>query len=81
MSSGTGGARPRQDMPGDVADRLMADGVREAYDDRPPYQRNDYLMWIANAKRDATREKRIAQMIEELKKGGVYMKMDWNGQP
>lgn len=79
MNRETRGTRPRQDMPEDVADRLEAEGVRGAYDGRPPYQRNDYLLWIGNAKRDATREKRIVQMIDELKKGGVYMGMDWNG--
>ena len=63
-------------MPEDIAARLDAAGLRAAYDARPPYQRNDYLGWIANAKRPETREKRIRQMLDELRQGGVYMGMD-----
>ena len=31
--------------------------------------------WINQAKSDATRRKRIDQMVSELKSGGVYMGM------
>ena len=71
--------RPIQPMPGDLATQLDATGLRAAYDARPPYQRNDYLGWIARAKRPETREKRITQMLEELRLGDVYMKMAWRG--
>lgn len=60
-------------MPEDVAARLESAGVRAEYDARPEYQRNDYLGWIAQAKRSETREKRIAIMIDELERGGIYM--------
>jgi uncharacterized protein YdeI (YjbR/CyaY-like superfamily) len=73
--------RPLQEMPQDVAARLDAAGLRAAYDARPPYQRNDYLAWIARAKREATREKRIAQMLDELRGGSRYMKMLWRRAP
>lgn len=69
--------RPIQPMPPEVAEALDARGLRSAYDARPPYQRNDYLMWIAAAKRPETRAKRLAQMLDELESGGVYMKMRW----
>jgi uncharacterized protein YdeI (YjbR/CyaY-like superfamily) len=49
----------------------------DAYDRRPPYQRNDYLGWILRAKRQETKEKRLAQMLDELQAGTEYMKMDW----
>ncbi len=62
-------------MPADVEERLAATGLRDAYDARPRYQRNDYLGWIEQAKRPETRDKRIAQMVFELEHGGVYMKM------
>ncbi|MCB1358995.1 MAG: YdeI/OmpD-associated family protein [Maritimibacter sp.] len=65
-------------MPEDIAARLDAGGLRAAYDARPPYQRNDYLGWIARAKRAETREKRLAQMLEELEGGTRYMKMPWS---
>jgi uncharacterized protein YdeI (YjbR/CyaY-like superfamily) len=71
--------RPLQPMPDDIASRLDAAGLRAAYDARPPYQRNDYLGWIARAKRPETREKRLAQMLDELRAGNVYMKMAWGG--
>lgn len=67
--------RPVNPMPDDVRDRLADAGVMSDYDDRPAYQRNDYLGWIERAKRPETREKRIRQMLEELSSGGVYMKM------
>lgn len=53
----------------------------EAYQQRPPYQRNDYIGWITRAKRDDTRHQRIAQMLDELTRGDVYMKMAWRGRP
>ncbi len=62
-------------MPDDVVEALEAAGVRGDYDGRPAYQRNDYLGWIERAKRPETRQHRIAQMIDELRRGGVYMKM------
>lgn len=71
--------RPLQPMPDDIASRLDAAGLRAAYDARPPYQRNDYLGWIARAKRPETRGKRLAQMLDELRAGDVYMKMAWGG--
>lgn len=48
-----------------------------AYEARPPYQRNDFLGWIARAKLPATQQKRLAQMLDELQCGDVYMKMAW----
>ena len=35
--------------------------------------------WIAQAKRQETRDRRIAQMLTELASGDVYMKMKWSG--
>ncbi|WP_129583393.1 YdeI/OmpD-associated family protein [Actinomyces mediterranea] len=67
--------RPLQEMPEDIARLLNERGLREDYDARPAYQRNDYLAWIGRAKRPETRMKRIDQMLNELEVGGVYMKM------
>ena len=63
-------------MPDDVRAELKARGVMELYQERPFYQRNDYLAWIGRAARLETRRKRIEQMLDELEQGGVYMKMD-----
>jgi len=62
-------------MPENVKKALQKHHVMEDYLSRPDYQRNDYLGWIERAKKEETKEKRLKQMIEELKKGGVYMKM------
>jgi uncharacterized protein YdeI (YjbR/CyaY-like superfamily) len=69
--------RPRHPMPDDVRRALADSGLMQAYRDRPAYQQNDYLGWIGRAKRPATRQKRLDQMLEELRRGDVYMKMAW----
>jgi len=68
--------RPTQLMPDDVKEALTSRGVNVLYDERPFYQRNDYLSWIKRAARAETRTKRLDQMLDELEAGGVYMGMD-----
>jgi uncharacterized protein YdeI (YjbR/CyaY-like superfamily) len=65
-------------MPVYMRRALMEGGVLGAYRARPPYQRNDYIGWITRAKRPETRAKRLAQMLEELADGELYMKMRWS---
>lgn len=67
-------------MPEDFRQALVDAGVVEQYDQRPPYQRNDYIGWVNRAKRAETRQKRITQMVSELKQGNIYMKMDWKSR-
>jgi hypothetical protein len=69
--------RPRYPMPDFIRKALVEHGLMEAYRDRPAYQQNDYLGWITRAKRQKTIEKRLAQMLDELERGNVYMKMDY----
>ena len=57
-------------MPDDVAALLDERALRDDYDARPYYQRNDYLGWISGAKRPDTRQRRIDQMIDELRVRG-----------
>lgn len=71
--------RKLQPMPDFVRKALRKRKLSRTYKERPAYQRNDYLLWIAEAKRDATKQKRLAQMLDELESGGVYMRMKWNG--
>ena len=59
--------RPRHEMPDFIRDALLEQGLDEAYRSRPPYQRNDYIGWIAGAKREETRQKRLSQMLDELR--------------
>ncbi|MCP1677043.1 uncharacterized protein YdeI (YjbR/CyaY-like superfamily) [Natronocella acetinitrilica] len=62
-------------MPEFVKRALLDKGLMGAYDERPPYQRDDYLLWINDAKRQATKQRRLRQMLDELETGGVYMNM------
>ena len=63
-------------MPDDLRAELEERGMMALHQERPFYQRNDYLAWIGRTARLETRRKRIEQMLDELEQGGVYMKMD-----
>lgn len=70
-----GKPKEKQPMPKFVEDALFEHGVMNDYKSRPAYQQNDYLGWINSAKQDATKQKRLDQMLDELKAGGIYMNM------
>ena len=72
--------RPPQPMPDNVRKALETHGLTDRYDQRPWYQRNDYLGWINGAKRVETKQKRLDQMLEELRAGDIYMKMAWRSK-
>lgn len=65
-------------MPDFILEALNNSALIEAYNNRPPYQQNDYIGWIMNTKLKVTKEKRLNQMLSELKTGGIYMKMKHN---
>ena len=65
-------------MPKNIRAVLTGHGLLKLYNARPAYQRNDYLGWISRAKLETTKEKRINQMLTELKQGDRYMEMRWN---
>lgn len=50
-------------LPDFVRETLIKQDLMEKYLRRPPYQQNDYIGWITRAKRPATVEKRLNQMI------------------
>src|SRR3954468_3879187 len=64
--------RPRYAMPADIEQALERGRLIEVYQQRPSYQQNDYVGWITRARGEDTRQKRLAQMLAELEKGGVY---------
>ncbi len=64
-------------MPEFVREALFERRLFDAYANRSPYQQNDYLSWINRAKLPATKEKRLLQMLDELERGDVYMKMNY----
>ena len=72
--------RARNPMPGFVRQELIARDLMADFENRPAYQQNDYIGWITRAKRQETRTKRIQQMLDELRAGNIYMKMDWHGR-
>ena len=59
--------RSRYKMPDYIREALNEHGLMDAYRGRPPYQQNDYIGWITRAKLEATKQKRLDQMLEELK--------------
>ena len=71
-------SRDLNPMPAEVRQALEARALVDAYQARPPFQRNDYLGWITRARKPETRQKRLAQMLDELEDGDIYMKMRWN---
>jgi len=69
--------RKRHKMPAYVRTALEEEKLLDAYRARPPYQQNDYIGWINQAKREETKMKRLTQMLDELKQGNIYMKMEY----
>jgi uncharacterized protein YdeI (YjbR/CyaY-like superfamily) len=69
--------RPINPMPEFVRKALNDRALMRAYLARPTYQQNDYLGWINRAKLEATKLKRLNQMLDELEGGRLYMKMTW----
>ena len=62
--------KPKPDMHPDFAKALAAAPKAKAtLDGFPPSAQRDYLEWIAEAKQDATRDKRIATAVEWLSEG------------
>lgn len=69
--------RIRHKMPDYIREALSEHNLMEAYHARPDYQQNDYIGWITRAKREETKQKRFAQMLDELEGGKLYMNMKW----
>jgi uncharacterized protein YdeI (YjbR/CyaY-like superfamily) len=68
-------SRPIHPIPEFVLKALTERGLLAAYQQRPPYQQNDYIGWINRAKRMETKQRRLAQMLDELERGDLYMRM------
>lgn len=71
-----GEPRASNPLPSDVKRLLKQAVLLDHFHQRPPYQRRDYINWLAQAKRPETRAKRIETMIDDLR-SGRYMKMKW----
>jgi uncharacterized protein YdeI (YjbR/CyaY-like superfamily) len=58
------------ELPRDLCDALMADArTLDAWEDITPLARNEFICWVEDAKRPATRERRIRRTREELQEG------------
>lgn len=62
---------PREvDVPPDLAAALAADPVAaQGFDGLAYSHRKEYAAWVADAKREETRQRRVAQAIERLREG------------
>jgi uncharacterized protein YdhG (YjbR/CyaY superfamily) len=72
--------RERREMPDFIAASLNQSDLWERYRARPSYQQNDYIGWVTRAKRKETRQKRLDQMLDELRSGDAYMGMGYNAK-
>ena len=65
-------AAPKKEIPvpGYFSDELRKNKkAQKVFDDLSPSHRREYVEWITEAKREATRDKRIAQALEWLSEG------------
>jgi uncharacterized protein YdeI (YjbR/CyaY-like superfamily) len=60
-------------VPDDLADALAkAPAAKVTFEALPPSQQREYLEWITGAKREETRQRRLAQALEWLAEGKPY---------
>jgi uncharacterized protein YdeI (YjbR/CyaY-like superfamily) len=58
------------DLPADLNAALTANATAlDAWQDITPLARNEFICWVEDAKREATRERRIRRTREELEEG------------
>lgn len=58
------------DLPADLAEALAASAdAAELWNGLTPLGRNEFVCWVEDAKRPATRERRIRRTVEELFEG------------
>jgi hypothetical protein len=62
----------KQPMPGNVRHALDKRELADAFRDRPQYQQDDYLKWIATAAGPTAKQQRLDQMLDELQNGKLF---------
>ena len=65
-------------MPPPVRQALVKVGLTARCREHPADQHNDYLSWIGQAKRPETKQKRLAEMLDDLRCGDRYRGMLYN---
>ena len=63
------GAKPMPEMLDAFSDALIAAMVLDRFKAMPPGYRREYIDWVAEAKTESTRDKRIAQAVEWIGEG------------
>jgi uncharacterized protein YdeI (YjbR/CyaY-like superfamily) len=62
--------RPPPELPADLAAALkMAPEAKRFYDTLAPSHQREYVTWITEAKRDETRQRRLATTLQQLAEG------------
>ncbi|MBA4354511.1 MAG: hypothetical protein C0409_07435 [Novosphingobium sp.] len=61
--------KPVPDMPSAFSQALTVAASMDRFDTMAPGYRREYIEWVADAKTDATRDKRIAQAVEWIGEG------------
>lgn len=73
---------PPQDLPPDYAARLSADAAASAFwEAATPTYRRQVTHWILSAKQEATRERRLAQLIADSAAGRLVPPMRFGATP
>ncbi len=68
-------------MPADFGEAIASDGaVKNVWADITPLARNEWICWVTSAKKDETREKRIAVGLDKMRKG-MRRPCCWPGCP
>lgn len=57
------------ELPDFIKKEILAKKIHETWESLTPIQRNEYICWVTMAKQDATKEKRLRIMIENLSDG------------
>ena len=65
----------KNSMPALVREALLAQGFMDAYEERPPYQQKDSACRIARVTSEARKQKRLIQMLDELRGGKLCINM------
>lgn len=63
-------AKPVPEMPDDFQAELgKISGALQAFEEMSPGYRREYIEWITEAKRDSTRQRRIAKAVDQISDG------------
>jgi uncharacterized protein YdeI (YjbR/CyaY-like superfamily) len=68
------------ELPDFIKNTILEKNIHETWESLTPIQRNEYICWVTMAKQEATKEKRLRIMVENLS-GGKRNPCCWPGCP